>query len=241
MQIYLWGGRMACYLAAMVARLLLAAALALPLIVAPAALAKPQCKVKKDSCPDAKERCIATDPRVLGCKPGKEKRCRKAAGRACNRKIKKCCRKSPLETCCGAGTYGGGATTTTLTGGSTTTTTTTGSTTTTIADSQPCTSSAECGGFACCNLTKAKCCTLGSGSVNCDGATGTPVLAGSAGCTSNDGIDFPPTPEQCGPTRPETCPTEAVSPVGYQCHICGDGKIMQTLYNSVTGERTPYQ
>lgn len=222
----------------MVARALLAVAL---LLTVPAAtLAKPQCKVKEDACPDAKERCIATSARVLECKPGKETRCRKLAGLACNRKIKRCCRKNPLETCCGAGAYGGVTTTTVTGGGSTTTTTTTGGPTTTIADGQACTSSADCAGFACCNLTKGKCCTLGSGSTNCDGATGTPVLAGSAGCTSHDGIDFPPTPEQCGPTRPATCPPEAVDPVGYQCHICGDGKIMQTLYDTATGQRTPY-
>lgn len=218
------------------ALLVLALALALP----PAALAKPQCKVKEDTCPEAKERCIATSARVLACKPGKEARCRKVAGRACARKIKKCCRRSPLETCCGAGAFGGGATTTTVAGGVTTTTTTSGVTTTTVADGQPCTDSTQCAGFACCNHAKGLCCTLGSGSTACDGATLPPVLAGSAGCTSNDGVDFPPTPVQCGPTRPAQCPPEAVSPVGYQCHICGDGKIMQTLYNSDTGQRTSY-
>ncbi|MCW5893479.1 MAG: hypothetical protein KIT14_23435 [bacterium] len=218
---------------------LVPALLLLAFAVPAVALAKPQCKVKRETCPEAKERCIATSTRVLECRPGKEKRCRRIAGRACTRQIKKCCRKNPLETCCGAGTFGG-TPTTTIGGGVTTTTTTSGSTTTTIADGAPCSSSLDCAGFACCNLAKGQCCTLGSGSAACSGATVPPVLAGSAGCTSNDGIDFPPTPAQCGPTRPAQCPPEAVSPVGYQCHICGDGKIMQTLYDTVTGQRTSY-
>lgn len=53
-------------------------------------------------------------------------------------------------------------------------------------------------------------------------------------------MDFPPTSPLCGPDRPANCPPEAVAPVGYQCHICTDGKIMQTLYNSDTMVRTPY-
>jgi hypothetical protein len=198
---------------------------------------KPLCKVSQVECVEAKERCIANSAKTLQCRPGKEAKCRKAANRQCTKQIRRCCRKTPLETCCGGAAFG--TTTTTLTGGgggtTTTTTSVNGSTTTTLP--QACTSSADCTGFACCNVAQGLCCVLGSGSAACTGS----VLAGTAGCTSNDGIDFPPTPVECGPSRPPTCPTEAVSPVGYQCHICSDGKIMQSLYNTQTGERTLLQ
>ncbi len=179
--------------------------------------------------------------RVLGCRAGKDKRCERLAGQECTRTIRRCCRKNPLETCCGAGTYGGGGPGDGDGGGATTTTTTSpGATTTTVPALQACTTSADCAGFACCNLAQGRCCVLGSGSAACSNSGPTPILAGAPGCTSYDGVTFPETPEQCGPTRPATCPPEAVNRVGFQCHVCGDqAKILQSLYDSQTGARTP--
>ncbi len=220
----------------------LIALLSLVVLLPSTAAAKPQCKVKQDECQQARERCIAISEAVRLCPAGKEKRCLRQARAKCTKEIRKCCKRTPLETCCGGGTYGGGGgpTTTIGGGGSTTTTVVTSTTTSTVA--QSCTSSTDCDGFACCNVGLGQCCVLGSGSAACNAVGPTPILFGTAGCTSTDGIDFPPTPVQCGPSRPPTCPTEAVTPVGFQCHICGDQtKIMQTLYNSATGVRTPYQ
>lgn len=216
--------------------------LALIVVLPSSSLARVQCKPRQNECKDALRRCVLGSAKVLQCRAGKEQRCARAAERTCTKKVRRCCRRTPLDTCCGAGAYF--TPTTTLAGGfSTTTTTSPSATTTTTPGAARCANSIECAGFACCNVAKGLCCVLGGTDPTNVAACSTPgeILAGSGGCTSNDGVDFPPTPDICGPSRPATCPSKAVAPVSFQCHVCADrAKIMQTFYNTETGERTSY-
>ena len=81
------------------------ALLALIGLVPGSALAEPLCRPKQNECRDTKQRCILATLATMQCPAGRAARCERAASRRCTAKIKKCCRRSPLDTCCGAGAY----------------------------------------------------------------------------------------------------------------------------------------
>lgn len=167
--------------------------------------------------------------------------------------MRRCCKRSPFESCCGATAFP--LTTTTVTPGTATTlppgvTTSSlpGNTTTTLPQAPSCSAGTDCGGegFSCCNLTKGLCCRQQDSSPEnvqaCQGSAEA-IFGPSASCTRgpNPGPP-PPTPEVCGPDRPTVCPPEAEFPVYYQCYTCGDGgKVGEFLYNTQTGTTVPYR
>ena len=93
----------------------LIALLALIVLVPGSALARVMCTPMQNECRDAKQRCILATLATMQCRAGKAARCMRAASRSCTAKIRKCCRRSPLDACCGADAYF--TPTTTLPGG----------------------------------------------------------------------------------------------------------------------------
>jgi hypothetical protein len=74
-------------------------------LVPGSALAGGMCKPKQNECQDAKQRCILSRLAAMQCPAGKAARCMRAANRSCTAEIRKCCRRSPFDTCCGTGAY----------------------------------------------------------------------------------------------------------------------------------------